>query len=62
MPKVQPKDYPAYAAELARNIHRTKTREEVEKILAESERGFNKSLYGLDYYLKKELKRRNIEL
>ena len=56
------KDLPAYAAYLVRNIHQTAIRIEVEKTLEQAERGFHKSLYGLDYYLKKELERKRIKL
>ena len=56
------RDYPAYAAHLARNAHRKAERDEIDKTLDQASRGFNKSLYGLDYYLKKELKRQKVKL
>ena len=56
------KDLPACAAYLVRNIHQTAIRIEVEKTLEQEERGFHKSLFGLDYYLKKELERKRIKL
>ena len=56
------KDYPAYAAYLVSNMHRVPIRIEIEKILEQAERGFNRSLYGIDYYLQKELERKRIKL